>query len=445
MTIWLNGLGSHLPTRVMDNRSFLALTGLEAARVPGRIAHRFLAPPGVGTMELAAAAARDAMAQAPELTGRIGLVAVASTFPGAGGHYRAPPAAALTRKLGLAAARAVDLGTPLLGFHDALCVALEALRGDDLQAALVVGAEGFSQTTQLKDRRISHLLSDGAGALLLSRQAGFARLGPVRFGGRLVADGGNLAEMIGFDVGAAQLPPLEEDGEGACLVSQLVGELDDPAPGDVELYNPFGEAAHLLNASVPISLHHWLVTRRPDPGSGCRLLSTTGERWATCDLELAELPNLAPLHAPDAERGLGGPELVPVAPRGLSVQVRELAGNTLSWGANLWFLGLRIGGPEDLDDRIRGQLNTETAAVLRRHLRATDRLFNVEGQPVYALFLRGFDGEDAAHLADRLATVLRRLDLAGELPVSVDSVTEELTGEAGLERFVDQVTGWLSP
>lgn len=443
MEIWLNGLGSYLPTRALDNESFLALAGLDALRIPGRITRRFLAPPEVGTLEMAVVAAREALAQEPELARAIGLVAVASTFPGTRGHHRVAPAMALARKLDLPSARSVDLATPLLGFHDALGLAVDALRNGEVRAALVVGAEGFSQVTQLKDRRISHLLSDGAGALLLSVRPGFARIGPVRFGANEVADGGDLvADMIAIDEGAARRVALENPGPDQ-LLAQLVGDPNGQTPGQIRVHNPFGEVGHLLSASVPLSLHDWLVTQRPEPGSTCRLFSTTGEHWATCELALTAAPSLPALDAPAREHVPGGSALVLVSGERLPGRVRELADSTLRYASRLCFIGLRVDAP-DADDRLQQRINAETSAILRRHLRITDRLFQLEHQSTYALFLRGIDHEDTKRLCDRLTTVLQRLDLAGELQIDVAATTLELVQDQDLAGFVDRVTSWLS-
>jgi len=189
MDVYVIGSGFHLPTRVVSNGLIGTLTGLdpEWIRKKTGIERRFLTLPGDSASDMGAEAAKMALNHARIDPASVDLVAAASSFPDP--YPPTSTAYSLAVKVGISHARVLDVSTPVIGFLHAFHLARRAIEQGDIEVAIVVGTEGFSAATSLKDRRTCYLYSDGAGAVILSRQEGPIRIGrPVRGLLRVVRD-----------------------------------------------------------------------------------------------------------------------------------------------------------------------------------------------------------------------------------------------------------------
>ena len=116
--------------------------------------------------DLAAAAARAAMAKAEIHAGELDIIVVGTASPD-----RLLPSAAvdLQASLGAARAAAFDVGAACSGFIYGATVAEGMIATGNADTALVVGVEKLSAITDWTDRSTCVLFGDGAGAAVLKR------------------------------------------------------------------------------------------------------------------------------------------------------------------------------------------------------------------------------------------------------------------------------------
>jgi 3-oxoacyl-[acyl-carrier-protein] synthase III len=170
--VFLKAFGSYLPERVVTNAEIGAMTGSSAEwifNVSGIEERRFAAESET-VADMGANAARDCLERAGVAAADIGLLLVSSgsserRFPG--------PAASVASLLGLDSTPAVDLPHASAGSLFALALAPERY-----DYVLVVAAEKMSAIAlkQPMNPATSVLFGDGAGACLLSRESGLARI-----------------------------------------------------------------------------------------------------------------------------------------------------------------------------------------------------------------------------------------------------------------------------
>lgn len=167
----ITGTGSCLPPRRLSNADLaaeLAAQGIETSDewIVERtgIRARHFAGEGVGSSDLAAQAARQALAAAARQAQDIDLIIVATSTP----DMVFPSTATMVQhKLGIAGCPAFDVQAVCSGFVYALTVADAMIRAGSVQTALVIGAEVFSRILDFKDRTTCVLFGDGAGAVVL--------------------------------------------------------------------------------------------------------------------------------------------------------------------------------------------------------------------------------------------------------------------------------------
>ena len=160
-----------LPARRVSNADLtaeLAADGVETSDdwIVERtgIRARHFVDAGTLTSDLAAGAARQAMAAAGCLAQDIDLIIVATSTP----DMVFPSTACIVQhKLGIVGCPAFDLQAVCSGFIYALTVADSMLRTGTARRALVIGAEVFSRILDFKDRGTCVLFGDGAGAVVL--------------------------------------------------------------------------------------------------------------------------------------------------------------------------------------------------------------------------------------------------------------------------------------
>ncbi len=165
------GSGRSLPGAPVSNQALaarLAAQGVETSddwiRERTGIAQRYIADDGVTSSDLAAEAARHAMAMAGVTASEIDLVIVATSTP----DMIFPSTACLVqKKLGISGGPAFDVQAVCSGFVYALSTADLFIKAGKVKTALVIGAEVFSRILDWTDRTTCVLFGDGAGAVVL--------------------------------------------------------------------------------------------------------------------------------------------------------------------------------------------------------------------------------------------------------------------------------------
>ncbi|MBP0446856.1 ketoacyl-ACP synthase III [Roseomonas sp. SSH11] len=162
------GTGGYLPGRSLTNDELAAEYGLDTsdAWISERtgIRRRHMAAPGETTADMAAAAAREALAQAGAGADEVDAIILATATPDSAFPSTA---ARVQEKLGIRSGFAFDISAACTGFVYALGVADSMIRAGQCRSALVIGAEAFTRILDWTDRATCVLFGDGAGAMLL--------------------------------------------------------------------------------------------------------------------------------------------------------------------------------------------------------------------------------------------------------------------------------------
>jgi len=166
----LIGTGACLPKRVVSNDELALTVDTSDAWIVERtgIRQRHIAAAGELTSDLAAAAARAALASAGVAAEALDLIVVATSTPD---HTFPACATAVQRKLGAVRAAAFDVQAVCSGFIYALAVTDGFLVTGRAKTALVIGAETFSRLLDWQDRSTCVLFGDGAGAVVLRAES----------------------------------------------------------------------------------------------------------------------------------------------------------------------------------------------------------------------------------------------------------------------------------
>ena len=199
------GTGSYLPEKILTNHDLekMVETSDQWIRERTGISKRHVAEEGEFTIDLAEAAARNAIDASGIATGDIDLIIVATTtadkvFPST--------ACLLQHRLGIRGCPAFDIQAVCTGFVYALGIADKFVKTGSSKRALVIGAETFSRIIDWTDRDTCVLFGDGAGAVVLehSEQPGILST-------HLHADG-QYAELLHVPKGVSTGYSLEQEG-----------------------------------------------------------------------------------------------------------------------------------------------------------------------------------------------------------------------------------------
>lgn len=167
----VRGVGHYLPERVVPNSEFEATldTTDEWIRSRSGIERRHFAAEGESTSDMAAAAARAALADAGLTPADVDAVVVATSTP----DLTFPSVATMVQaKIGMEGGFAFDVQAVCAGFVYALSSANGLIVTGQARRVLVIGAETFSRIMDWTDRATCVLFGDGAGALLLEAAEG---------------------------------------------------------------------------------------------------------------------------------------------------------------------------------------------------------------------------------------------------------------------------------
>ncbi len=167
----VKGIGHYLPDRIVPNSEFEAIveTSDEWIRSRSGIERRHFAAEGQLTSDLAARAARAALADAGIAAGEIDAIIVATSTP----DLTFPSVATMVQaELGITRGFAFDVQAVCAGFVYALANANALIVSGQAGRILVIGAETFSRLMNWQDRTTCVLFGDGAGALVLEAAEG---------------------------------------------------------------------------------------------------------------------------------------------------------------------------------------------------------------------------------------------------------------------------------
>ncbi len=160
------GTGSYLPEKFLTNHDLEKMVDTSDQWIQDRtgIKKRHIAEEGEFTIDLAEAAARNAIEAAGIASSDIDLIVVATTtadkiFPST--------ACLLQHRLGIQGSPAFDIQAVCTGFVYALGIADKFVKTGTSKRALVVGAETFSRIIDWTDRDTCVLFGDGAGAVVI--------------------------------------------------------------------------------------------------------------------------------------------------------------------------------------------------------------------------------------------------------------------------------------
>jgi 3-oxoacyl-[acyl-carrier-protein] synthase-3 len=300
----ITGIGSYLPALMHTNSTLPALEEPVAEADLARIGvfRRGWASSSEGIAEMAAQAARRALAQASLAAADLDLVILSNWTQR---RYLPDFAPRLKSLLGADRAFAHDLGCACAGFLYGVGTAMEFLRNPRLRRALVVASEHTSQRARPGSRG-TLILGDAAGAFVLERV-------DTPRGGRLIdyelaADGAQAAIM---DIDAdgwvhTHISQRELCGLAARSIREVSGRLlarNRRTLGDVtwviphsgtagvqaaivrELEIPperiltnFASVGNVSSASIPVALDHFVGAGQVRPGD-LVLSAAVGGGW----------------------------------------------------------------------------------------------------------------------------------------------------------------------
>ncbi len=165
------GCGSYLPEKVLTNEAIAALVDTSDEWIVSRtgIRERRIAADGEKTSDLAAEAARQALAAADLDPMDVDLIVLATATPD---ETFPATATAVQSLIGANRGAAFDVGSVCSGFVYALAVCDNFIKAGQAETALVIGAETFSRILDWNDRSTCVLFGDGAGAVVLRAAEG---------------------------------------------------------------------------------------------------------------------------------------------------------------------------------------------------------------------------------------------------------------------------------
>ena len=221
------GTGSYLPANRVTNDDLAQKIDTSDEWITTRtgIKARHIAAENEKTSDLAAAAARLALADANVSPDKIDLIIVATATP----DMQFPSTATIVHhKLGISGCPAFDVQAVCAGFMYALTTANAYIKSGMATKVLVIGADVFSRILDWNDRATCVLFGDGAGAVVLgaSETRGI-------IGSQLHADGAYLDLLnVPAQMNAGRIegePFVKMDGPGVFkfAVKQLAAVADE--------------------------------------------------------------------------------------------------------------------------------------------------------------------------------------------------------------------------
>ena len=257
------GVGAYAPKRILSNRELEQMVKTSDEWIVARtgVRERRIAADTEVTSDLAAHAARQALARAEVQPEEVDLIICATTTP----DMLFPSTAIFCQqKIGARRAAAFDLFATCSGSLYSLSVATQYIRTGQAQTVLAIGAEILSRITDFTDRGTCIILADGAGAVLLRPSTDHSEILDIQLGsdGRYwdhlyVAGGGtkhpsshasvdqglHYVKMRGNEVFKVAVRTLEE-------VTTTLLEKHGIAPADIDLFIPHQANLRIIQAAA---------------------------------------------------------------------------------------------------------------------------------------------------------------------------------------------------
>lgn len=206
------GTGSCLPERILTNAEIETIVDTSAEWIKTRtgIESRHIGGKGEQTYQLAANAARKALASAGVLAEDVGLIIVGTISS----HMLMPSSACFVQKeIGAVNAFAFDLNAACSGFLYGLDIADKYIRSDHSMKVLVIGAETLSGRLNWQDRNTCILFGDGAGAAVF----GYSDSSRGVIGSNLLSDG-SLWDLLYMHAPESSNPDLLVPGNSGAYI-----------------------------------------------------------------------------------------------------------------------------------------------------------------------------------------------------------------------------------
>ena len=202
------GLGSYVPERILTNADLEKIVDTSDEWIFSRtgIKQRHVADEATATSDIAAGAAKRALAHAGIKAEELDLIIVATATPD---MFFPSTACLVQEKIGATHAAAFDLAAGCSGFVYGLTVATQFIQAGLYQRVLVIGAETLSKILDWTDRNTCVLFGDGAGAAVLQPT------GP---------DSGILAWNLGADGSGRDVLTILAGGSEMPITHQAIDE-----------------------------------------------------------------------------------------------------------------------------------------------------------------------------------------------------------------------------
>jgi 3-oxoacyl-[acyl-carrier-protein] synthase-3 len=194
------GVGSALPQRIMTNADMSKVVDTSDEWIVERtgIRARHIAGEGETTRTLGLAAARKALEDAGRVPADVDLIILATSTP----DQTFPATATMIQAdLGITRGAAFDVQAVCSGFVYALATANAMIRCGQAQCALVIGSETFSRILDWTDRTTCVLFGDGAGAVVLTAEAGSGGIADRGIFSTRIRSDGRYADKLYVDGG----------------------------------------------------------------------------------------------------------------------------------------------------------------------------------------------------------------------------------------------------
>ncbi|MFH0780781.1 MAG: beta-ketoacyl-ACP synthase III [Pseudomonadota bacterium] len=233
------GTGSCLPKKILTNIELETIVDTSAEWIKSRtgIESRHIGGQGEQTYQLAANAAKKALAAAGVSAKELGLIVLGTISS----HMLMPSSACFVQKeIGAVNAFAYDLNAACSGFLYGLDLADKYIRADHSMKILVIGAETLSGRLNWQDRNTCILFGDGAGAAVLGHSE--SERGVI--GSNLLSDG-SLWDLLYMHAPESRNPDLLVAGnrgayiqmEGREVFKHAVRAMEDAVRGLLEKQN----------------------------------------------------------------------------------------------------------------------------------------------------------------------------------------------------------------
>lgn len=203
------GTGSYAPSRVLTNADLEKMVATNGDWIVSRtgIRQRRVAAEHEATSDLAAAAAREALALAGVEAAEVDMIIVGTVT----GDTPTPSCASYVQaKLGASNAFAFDVAAACAGSIYGLTIADQFIRSGTVKRALVIGAETLSRVVDWTNRETCVLFGDAAGAILLgaTEEPGHGLLAAT------LRTDGTMTGILGIYGGGSRMPITPELAAG---------------------------------------------------------------------------------------------------------------------------------------------------------------------------------------------------------------------------------------